>query len=130
MPTCGSLRTKASIAPRSCQALTLHHASFASASASAPRLPSDFCACSIAATASVKNSSTSAGSFSRSRVTTMTAIKFSQGGSGAADLAAPLLVRVLYRGVPECLDRRVDQFVIARQLCFDGPGPLVGEYLD
>ena len=59
---------------RPVQALTLHQALFASASASTPRLPSDFWACSVAATAAVKNSSSSAGSFSRSRVTTMTGI--------------------------------------------------------
>src|SRR6516164_1531979 len=73
MLRCGRLATKARIRPRSCQELTVHHALFASPSASAPRLPSDFCACSIAATASVKNSSSSAGSRSRSLVTTMTA---------------------------------------------------------
>src|SRR5580658_741189 len=36
----------------------------------------------------------------------------------------------LHRGVPELLDGRVDQLVIARQLCLDGPGSLVGEHLD
>src|SRR5262249_42320434 len=56
------------------EALRVDHALFASASASAPRLPSAFPACSIAATASVKNSSSSPGSFSRSRVTTITGI--------------------------------------------------------
>src|ERR1700733_5164042 len=30
-----------------------------------------------------------------------------------------------HRGVPELLNGRVDQLVIARQLCLDGPGPLV-----
>src|SRR5580658_8099834 len=35
-----------------------------------------------------------------------------------------------HRGVPELLDGRVDQLVIARQLCLDGPGPVVGEHLD
>ena len=35
-----------------------------------------------------------------------------------------------HRGVPELLDGRVDQLVIAGQLCLDGPGPLVGEHLD
>jgi hypothetical protein len=28
------------------------------------------------------------------------------------------------------LERRVDQLVIARQLCLDGPGQLVGQYLN
>src|SRR5579862_138304 len=77
MVRCGSLSTKARIRPRSCQTLTLHQALFASASASAPRLPSDFIACSMAATASVKNSSRSPGSLSRSRVTTMTGMTIS-----------------------------------------------------
>ena len=56
---------------------TLHQALLAWASASAPRLPSDFIACSIAATASVKNSFRSAGSLSHSRVTTMTGMTIS-----------------------------------------------------
>jgi len=59
---------------------------FASASASTPRLPSDFCACSIAASASVKKSSSSAGSFSRSRVTTMIAIMTSPGQCRSDDI--------------------------------------------
>src|SRR5215470_16491618 len=77
MVRCGCAPTKARIRRRSCQELTLHQALFASASASAPRLPSDFIACSMAATASVKNSSSSAGSRSRNRVTTMTGMTIS-----------------------------------------------------
>src|ERR1700751_3447284 len=48
--------------------------------------------------------------------------------------AQPILTRrswgAPHRGVPELLDGRVDQLVIARQFCLDGPGPLVGEHLD
>src|ERR1700753_4462614 len=48
--------------------------------------------------------------------------------------AQPVLTRrswgAPHRGVPELLDGRVDQLVIARQFCLDGPGPLVGEHLD
>src|SRR5215470_12666682 len=79
---CGSLATKARISSLVCQEVTLHHASFASPRALAPRLPLDFCACSSTATASTKNSSRSAGSFSRSLVTTITGTTGLLGGAG------------------------------------------------
>src|ERR1700729_155609 len=65
---------------RSAQAVTVHQVSFASARASAPRLPSDFLACSSTATAAAKKASKTPGSFSRSRVTTMSGIAISLSG--------------------------------------------------
>src|SRR3974377_1438060 len=100
MLRCGSLPTKACMGPRACQALTLHHALFASASASAPRLPADFWACSIAATASAKNSSSSAESLSRSRVTTMT-------GMTTSLKSWSCIGHVLIMGILHCPPERV-----------------------
>src|SRR5262245_61873853 len=42
-----------------------------------------------------------------------------EGSAGAGD-----------RGVPEFLDGRVDELVVAGQLGLDVPGPLVGQHLD
>src|SRR5271169_3578679 len=87
MLRCGSLPTYACIAPRSRQAVRVQYVLFASASTSAPRLPPEFCACSVAATALAKDSSKSAGSDSRSLVTTMTGTITSH-SSHLADSAA------------------------------------------
>src|ERR1035441_5940402 len=44
--------------------------------------------------------------------------------------SCPALTGALHRSVPERLDGRVDQLVIARQRFLDEPGPLVGEHFD
>src|SRR5262249_18347577 len=52
------------------------------------------------------------------------------GAEGLRTWMTATSVGPLHHRVPEFLDGRVDQFLITGQRGLDGPGPLVGEYLD
>jgi hypothetical protein len=104
------------------QAATL--ADFEDDPASAPRLPSDFCACSIAATASAKNSSSSAGSFSRSRVTTITGIISSQRLITGVRPVSRALKRMIFTRRPSASASPAS--TASKACCATNPGLILG----